>query len=260
MKQTLLFIAALFLFAGSYGQNLVKNGGFETWTDEAIPVLSDWDKAEEVTQETTIVHTGTYSAKHGPVTDTKKITQLVPITAGKSYKVSIWYYSVPGDETDSRIWSKWAGSDKRAFDDPQTAKELQGPNNEYFKVFNEWTEYSTTVVAPAAAIYLSLEVRSYKTGTTYWDDFSITEATPTGMDKLKSPAFSVYPNPFSTDLNIEGDDIVSIEIVNLAGQVILKTEANRINKITASALAKGVYILKITDANGNVQSKKVIKR
>ncbi len=258
MKQTLLFIAALFLSAGSFGQNLVNNGGFETWDDETTP--TSWTHVENVTQETSIVHTGTYSAKH--TGGTKDLGQFVPLVGGKSYTISIWYYTVQADETDSRIWAKWADSEKTYIADAATESQLQGPDNGYLPIFGQWAEYRTTVAAPANAAFLYLEVRTYSGAFTYWDDFSVIEDEATEVEQRKVNSFSVYPNPFSTDLNINGLEITSVELVNLAGQVMLQTEANNINrvKVPTGELTKGIYLVKIRDINGNEKTQKVIKK
>lgn len=67
---------------------------------------------------------------------------------------------------------------------------------------------------------------------------------------------SVYPNPTSSTLNIEADDLVSVEITNTNGQVVLTATENTIN---VSDLATGLYILHIQTENG-VYSAKVIKK
>ncbi len=258
MKQILLFITALFLSAGALAQNLVTNAGFEAWNNETRP--TDWSKAESVTQETTIIRSGTYSAKH--TGGTKALGQYVTLTGGKTYTVSIWYYTVENDGTDSRIWAKWADADKTLFDNEATEAQLEGPNNKYFPTFGEWAEYSTTVAAPASAAFLYLEVRTYSGAITYWDDFSVTEENATKINQQKAGLVTVYPNPFYSEFSIEGAEIASVELINLAGQLVLQAEGNNLDKVVIPTItiAKGVYMLKITDVNGKVLTKKVIKK
>ncbi|SMO57289.1 Por secretion system C-terminal sorting domain-containing protein [Saccharicrinis carchari] len=257
MKQTLLLLAVLFS-VGSIAQNLVVNGGFETWDDETTPL--NWDHVENVTQETTIVHSGTYSAKHtGGIKD---LGQYLPVTGGETYVVSIWYYTIEADGTDSRIWAKWADSEKTTIKDEATEDQLQGPNNGYFPTFGQWAEYSTTVAAPASAAFLYLEVRTYRDAITYWDDFSVTEDNATGMGSNNAASTLVYPNPFANSLRISDSGIVLVEVINSVGQLMSQTKGNSTDKlvIPTNNLAKGIYIVKITDAEGNIQTKKVVKK
>jgi len=73
---------------------------------------------------------------------------------------------------------------------------------------------------------------------------------------------SMYPNPFTTSINIElTRDMNSIVISNLMGQQLYKIEnVNRgpIN-IDASILETGVYIITLTDINNKITSAKLLK-
>ncbi|MCG8579044.1 MAG: carbohydrate binding domain-containing protein, partial [Bacteroidales bacterium] len=87
MKKTLLLVV-LFLIvslAGVNAQNLLINGGFENWDNSTTP--STWSKAESTTQESTIVHGGSYSAKHEG--GTKDIAQTIAVEPGKMYEFSV---------------------------------------------------------------------------------------------------------------------------------------------------------------------------
>jgi len=177
MKKTLLFkLLAFSLFSLlSVGmvnaQNLVVNGDMESWTDAST--INGWTLAENITQEATIVHGGTYSAKH--IGGTKKLSQTITVIPGKTYDISVWYYVASGDGTDGRIWAYW--QDDANVNLTDNAVELRGPNNLYFTSAASWQNYTTTVTAPATATKLLFEFRTYSTATVYWDDMSVTEAS-----------------------------------------------------------------------------------
>ncbi|MBU2921928.1 T9SS type A sorting domain-containing protein [Winogradskyella psychrotolerans] len=169
MKKIYFLFIALAITSLTFGQELLLNGNFETWTDASTP--ESWTKIENVAQESTETHSGSFSAKQTG-DGTKDLGQTITgITPGNSYTISMWYKVESGDDTDARIWSYWKdGSDANINDN---AAELRGPNNSYFdNNGNQWTEYSVTVTAPATAAGFYFEVRTYGSAVVYWDDFS----------------------------------------------------------------------------------------
>ena len=206
MKKIYFLFIALFVSSLTFGQDLLLNGNFETWTDPTTP--ESWTKAENITQETTEVHTGSNSAKH-TADGTKDLSQTVTgITPGNMYTISLWYKVESGDDTDARIWSYWKdGTDTNITDN---ADELRGPNNAYFdNNGNQWTEYSVTLAAPATAASFYFEVRSYGSAVVYWDDFSFVEqAVTTPTISITSPADAAVLDPGTTSAN------VSISVLN----------------------------------------------
>ncbi len=73
---------------------------------------------------------------------------------------------------------------------------------------------------------------------------------------------SVYPNPFSNELNIElngKEDFYFLKIYNTLGMELLKTsvQGNKINTINFSDLPIGLYLLNISGSNNLVFSSKI---
>jgi hypothetical protein len=71
--------------------------------------------------------------------------------------------------------------------------------------------------------------------------------------------FSIYPNPTSSNVHIQSKlNIVQIKVINNLGQVVL----SNINKksIDLSSISQGLYFIKITDENGNLDFKKILKK
>ena len=180
MKKIYLF---LFLIAFSFSANaqeLLLNGGFESWT-AGDP--DSWTKIENTTEETTEIRTGTSSAKH-TASGTKDLGQVITgVVGGNSYTLSLWYKvdATLNDGTDARIWSNWRNGSTNLSDN---AAELKGPNNNYFDNNGfVWTNYTVTLTAPAAADTFYFEVRAYGNAVVYWDDLSFfangSSSTPT---------------------------------------------------------------------------------
>ena len=169
MKKIYFLCIALLISALTFGQELLLNGDFETWTDANTP--ESWTKVENIDQEATETHGGSFSAKQ-TADGTKDLGQTITgITPGNSYTISMWYKVESGDDTDARIWSYWKDASDTNITD--NAAELRGPNNAYFdNNGNQWSEYSVTLTAPATAASFYFEVRAYGSAVVYWDDFS----------------------------------------------------------------------------------------
>ncbi len=73
----------------------------------------------------------------------------------------------------------------------------------------------------------------------------------------------VFPNPASDILNITSpEEISEIEIVNVMGQVVYRTEVNADNAVCdVNGLNAGVYFVRIygTDNNSILDQRKVVK-
>ena len=166
---SLFIVLALFGWTNSsYGQ-VVLNADMELWDDASTP--TDWSLAQNISQESTIVHGGTYSAGHTSA-GAKKLKQVVPgATVGEDYTFSFWYY----DNTDAakvKLASAWVNS---------TGQVVAGNEAELSPIaFNpdddQWHQYSTVITAPEGAaklkIFLKVLDQGDNTGgTVYYDDF-----------------------------------------------------------------------------------------
>jgi hypothetical protein len=204
----LYFLFIILISTASFGQELLLNGGFESWDDATTP--TSWTKAENTDQESTEFHMGTFAAKHtGGTSDiSQTVTGVVP---GKSYTVTIWYKVDAGfgDGTDARIWSYWKNSGT-SVTDAGTASQLRGPNNAYFdNNGNAWTEYKTTVTAPTGVDSFYFEVRTYGSAVVYWDDFSFFE------EATVSPSLNIT-TPSEGDVLTSGDVDVELSVLNFS--------------------------------------------
>jgi Secretion system C-terminal sorting domain/Beta-propeller repeat len=79
---------------------------------------------------------------------------------------------------------------------------------------------------------------------------------------------NLYPNPFNDQLTIQSDQTVfselnastKIEIYNSLGQLVLKEQITSQNvKMDLKNLCSGIFVLKITNHNKNIYTKKIIK-
>ncbi len=78
-------------------------------------------------------------------------------------------------------------------------------------------------------------------------------------DVKKAKDKSVYPNPFSNELNLADiSDLVSIDILDFSGKTVKRNIQPEL-KLDLSFLDKGNYILVLKNKNGNSTSQKVVK-
>jgi hypothetical protein len=88
----------------------------------------------------------------------------------------------------------------------------------------------------------------------------------TSIQEIQNGNFEIYPNPIDEYLEIDFSEkvnqgIYNIEIFDMHGRIVHSaTLKNSRNKVNLSSLAKGIYLLKISDESGNVLvSKRVFK-
>ena len=66
---------------------------------------------------------------------------------------------------------------------------------------------------------------------------------------------SVYPNPAKEKVTIDGIEVAEVQVYNALGQVV-KTVRNS-NEISVENMARGVYLLRISDVNGTTKTKRI---
>lgn len=77
-----------------------------------------------------------------------------------------------------------------------------------------------------------------------------------GIDDVVENNISVYPNPTSGLLHVDGEGIVSVEILDVNGRTVMNTNGGTID---LSTLDNGVYMVRTTTDNG-VSLKKIVKK
>ena len=241
MKKILTaLIAGLFVFGFSsmaFAQNLVTNGDLELWTS-GVP--DNWDHVENITQETTNVHGGTYSAAHQSAS-TKDFGHeyITGIIAGHDYTLSYYYFD-NDNNAKTRLWSKW--KDDSGSTVGSTIENPYSTNNA------NWQFYTTTVTAPAGATQFYLEVRVYPEdssgGYVYYDDFSLTDegvATPVmeSAYSISNTAIDVFYNIDLTSVDPVDYTLTGTATITFSGATIDGSNAKLVHLTGASASMSG---------------------
>ena len=110
-------------------------------------------------------------------------------------------------------------------------------------------------------LYVPVGSKSAYQNAIQWKDFkNILEFTPTGLYEEKVERISLYPNPITDGIFINGLKGMGIlTLSDLSGKILFTKQITGNENISANTLPKGVYILRITTADGIIV-RKVIKK
>ena len=81
---------------------------------------------------------------------------------------------------------------------------------------------------------------------------------PQGIETADGSEISVYPNPTTGVITVAAANITRIEVIDAMGRVAM-TQNGSANTINISALAEGVYTLRVATENG-VSMKRIVKK
>lgn len=248
MKHIYFLIITILSFGLSNGQEVMVNGGFESWDDASTP--TGYSKAENTAQESTEVYSGTYSAKH--TGGTKDIAQTVQIESGETYTISLWYkFETAGN---ARLWSYWRSNGANINDDAAALR----PSSYLDTSVTTWSEYSVTLTAPATADQLYFEVRTYSGAVVYWDDFSVVkQAVANPSIAISSPSDDAFVagtdvdialsvQNFNVDAVGSGDGHIHYSLDG--GAAVMKYDTN---PISLTNLSYGEHTLTAELVDGN---------
>ncbi|MEL1244738.1 T9SS type A sorting domain-containing protein [Flavobacterium sp. DGU11] len=281
MKKQYFFAIGL-IMAGltASAQNQVINGGFENWTDAnpvnfteqgTSPIYND-----NLTKETTIVHSGSNSARQTSQETTQYVeySNLIQVTPGHSYTISYWYLD-NSPTARTRTWTSWldsANSSGGALAEPQingnaanphTVQTLQDEN--YSTDSANWVFKTMTQTAPATAAKARVQIRTYRQaagqsgGFIYYDDISFVDNTIAGVNENTITTVKMFPNPLNGDVLTvltDSDAPKAITIFDVLGKQVVNTTTSN-NTVNVANLTSGVYMVKITQ-DGKTATKKLV--
>ena len=169
--------------------------------------------------------------------------------------------------------------------DPNDAVWVRGNmNNSWINVYDLWANRSTgtykfvkglrldsILAANGQSISSSTQIRwgqmdngeqldlLTNDGMTF-DDISIYSTNVGIQSNINTPQINIYPNPAKNEVNIYGLNIpTQIIFMDATGKTILVTEANKNTTVNTSQLAKGIYLLNISNAEMNLMKKLIIE-
>ena len=87
------------------------------------------------------------------------------------------------------------------------------------------------------------------------DDVAISGGV-VGINGVNEANVTIFPNPVSSMLRVEGEGIQQVEIIDVNGRMVMTAKAGNIN---VSNLADGVYMVRVVTENG-VSTQKIVKK
>ncbi|MBO7444839.1 MAG: choice-of-anchor J domain-containing protein [Bacteroidales bacterium] len=79
-----------------------------------------------------------------------------------------------------------------------------------------------------------------------WIDDVTINAIGTGINQVSNTTFSVYPNPATSILNVEGEGLA--EVYNALGQMVISENVNGTAQLNVNNLESGVYFVRMNGA------------
>lgn len=96
----------------------------------------------------------------------------------------------------------------------------------------------------------------------YTDVVNVNVSLCTGIDETeKQQTMTIYPNPASTVITVNGTDLSQIELLDISGRLLKSTPVLGINatELNVSMMPAGVYFVRVIAKDGTVESKRLIK-
>ena len=85
------------------------------------------------------------------------------------------------------------------------------------------------------------------------------DCTTAGVHENQAESIVVYPNPASSEININGENITEVRVYNALGQLVYsKTDVDDNLTIDATTFDEGLYLVNIKNINGEESSQKII--
>lgn len=77
-----------------------------------------------------------------------------------------------------------------------------------------------------------------------------------GVNETTEIVITIWPNPASGLVNIEGIEPAEVQVFNAVGQMVKRVKGT--NDVDLSGLVDGVYLVRITDENGKSHAVRVV--
>ena len=123
-----------------------------------------------------------------------------------------------------------------------------------------WSDLTLSYTAAATQNYAFRVTKVWGNAGASFDNISLTVVPSTAsVSYLKDFQFSIYPNPSNNVIRFQSElPLESVEIFSLTGSKVL-SQLNNVEQIEVGNLAKGIYMLKASAADGKVATQKLIK-
>lgn len=78
-----------------------------------------------------------------------------------------------------------------------------------------------------------------------------------GVEENGVASFMVYPNPANSTINVEGENISTVEVYNSLGQMVASVKGSAKTTVDVASFENGVYFVKVVANDGAAKTQKV---
>lgn len=251
---TLTVLAALSLSA----QNLLTNPSFESdlagW---ASGPASSYTAPEVVTGG---AQSGDKSVAYSNASATTGFFQSVPVTAGQNYTISFWY-KASGDDTDARLWSIFRdGAGAAVYTTADATTDSFRTSDGYLPTASAWTLYTAQMPAGTGAATLDVATRVYTAGSASFDSFAAGVTGTMSVGDVNNFANGVKMNTVVTNkLTLQLPERATVDIYTMEGKLVSSNRVDNNGSVETSSLAKGVYVVKVSNGFATT-TQKIVKK
>jgi hypothetical protein len=273
----ILIACALFCTLNA-GAQTIPNAGFETWsTTGPFPMPTSWAGAPTVHQSNS-AHSGTYAVVCTVDTFTNPATTTLDTLAGQVYSgaatmgppvpganlngfalaarpdslTGFYKYRAMGADTlrIEVMLSKW-NTATMSRDAIANAAFMDFQNDSNYKRFSIPLNYTSASTPDTCVIVLSCASPQgpKHMGTSLWvDDLAFANHPATGITALPAAQYLVYPNPFTSVINVSaGKAVQQLDLYSNTGKKVATATSGT---LPAATLPSGMYLLQITTETG----------
>jgi PKD repeat protein len=181
--------------------------------------------------------------------DNWMFTPAMVIPAGTTYKLA-WYAKGQDSQYFAEYYSVYVSDTKDVNAIMATTPLYSGTTT------NMW-QLKTVDLAPYAGQTIYIAFRHHNVSDMFFldiDDIAVGEGVGLNDHDMN---ISVYPNPATNSINVMGEGIQHVQILDIDGRTIMSF--NEGGQLNIAGLANGMYLVRVVTENG-VQMNKIIKR
>ena len=194
-----------------------------------------------------IAHTGNYCAQCGNIDKNQTTSIIIDINNTTDGVLSFYFKTLTKERKDFLIIY------------------VDGKHVGYWSGDNDWTPFSCEVKAGEHRLEWRYDTSASGAtdGNVCWiDDICFPGNTMilNVENVVVDNDVDVYPNPANDVVYIKGDDIQYVEIYNSIGIKVLYKNVNSSETIDIASFASGMYFVRVVDRNGNIATRKIVKK
>ena len=94
----------------------------------------------------------------------------------------------------------------------------------------------------------------------YYNLFTLLFSDSVGIEEIIKEHINIYPNPFRDVIRLEMASPGRYEITAMDGRLLKEGRIGQKGSISLQDLAPGLYIIRLSDKNNNIYTRKIIKQ